>query len=70
MLLEAVNLGLGGVWIGVYPLEERIEHISNIFDIKGDTLPFAILAIGHPLKSAEITVRYDETRVHYNKWKE
>lgn len=68
ILLEAVNLGLGAVWIGVYPLEERIQHISEIFDITGDTLPFCIIAIGHPLKHKDITIRYDKSRIHRNVW--
>lgn len=68
ILLEAVNLELGAVWIGVYPLEERIEHINNIFDFPQSNQPFAILAIGHPLKDKEITIRYDESRVFRNKW--
>lgn len=70
ILLEAVELGLGAVWIGVYPLEERIEHVSNIFDISGETLPFCIIAIGHPLKEKEVNIRYDESRVYRNEWKD
>jgi nitroreductase len=69
ILLEAVNLGLGAVWIGVYPLEERISHVSNIFNITGDTLPFCIVAIGTPLKEQAVVSRFDESRVHYNEYK-
>ena len=68
ILLEATNLGLGAVWIGVYPLEERLKHVTDIFDIKGDNKPFCIIAIGHPSKTKEVTVRYDESRVYRNKW--
>ena len=70
ILLEAVNLDLGAVWIGVYPLEERIEHVSNIFNIKGDKLPFSMIAIGHPMNEKDVTIRYDESRVHRNNWSE
>jgi nitroreductase len=68
ILLEAVNIDLGAVWIGVYPLEERIEHLQKAFDFPKEHTPFAILAIGHPLKNKEVTTRYDETRVFRNKW--
>jgi len=69
ILLEAVNLGLGAVWIGVFPLEERLEFVSNILDINGSVQPFSIIAVGHPLKEKEMTYRYDENRVHRNGWK-
>lgn len=68
ILLEAVNLNLGAVWIGVYPLPERIEHISKVFDFPKENTPFAIIAIGHPVKQSEVTLRYDENRVFRNKW--
>lgn len=68
ILLEAVNLGLGGVWIGVFPLEDRIDHVSELFNINGDTLPFAIIALGHPLKEKDVTIRYDESRIFRNEW--
>lgn len=68
ILLEAVNLELGSVWIGVYPLPERIAHVSEIFDFPKENTPFAILAIGHPQQSSKVTLRYDEERVFRNKW--
>ncbi len=68
ILLEAVNLGLGAVWIGVYPIEERYTKINKLLNIKEGTA-FANIAIGHPKNKKEINVRYDESRVHYNKVK-
>lgn len=68
ILLEAENLGLGAVWIGVYPIEERTTAINKILNIKEGTA-FANIAIGHPQESKDVEVRYDETRVHYNKVK-
>lgn len=68
ILLEAVHLGLGAVWIGVYPLPERIAHVSEVFDFPKTNTPFAILAIGHPLQKSDVSIRYDETRIFRNKW--
>ncbi len=68
ILLEAVNLNLGTCWIGVYPLPERIAHISEVFDFPKESTPFAIIAVGHPLKEKEVTLCYDESRVFHNKW--
>ena len=68
ILLEATNLGLGGVWIGVYPHEERWNHIEKVLNITGDIHPFSMIAIGYPQSTRPIVKRYDESRVHYNKW--
>ena len=68
ILLEATNLGLGGVWIGVYPHEARCIHIEKTLNITGDIRPFSMIAIGYPQNTRPIVKRYDESRVHYNKW--
>jgi len=68
ILLRAVELGLGGVWIGVFPLEERMNHVSEIFGIKGETVPFSIIALGYPKEDRELVKRYDQSRIHHNKW--
>ena len=64
ILLEATHQGLGAVWIGVYPLEERIEKLKEIVDIRADLTPFSLIAIGYPDEDTAIKqVRYDATRV-------
>lgn len=66
ILLEAVELGLGAVWIGVYPLEERMAYVNETLHITNGTA-FAQIAIGHPKEAKEVQVRYDESRVHYER---
>jgi nitroreductase len=70
ILLEAVELELGAVWLGVAPNEERMGYISNCFDLPPNLKPFAIISIGYPAKGNEnkFVDRYDETRVHYEKY--
>ncbi len=67
ILLEATNLGIGSVWIGVYPLEDRVKFISEVLNIKNDVNPFCMIALGYPNNVRDIKIRYDEERVHYNK---
>jgi len=66
ILLEAVRLDLGAVWIGVYPLEERMAHVNETLHITRGTA-FAQIAIGHPDDDRPVQLRYDTTRVHRNK---
>ena len=50
MLLEAVNLGLGGLWNGVAPDEERMGQIGRIIGIDeiSNLKPYCIITVGYP----------------------
>ncbi|MFH5881032.1 nitroreductase family protein [Liberiplasma polymorphum] len=65
ILLEATNQGLGAVWIGVYPLEERMNNIKEVITIPNHLTPFSLIAIGYPDEDTQIKqIRYDASRVH------
>ena len=72
MLLEAVNLGLGGLWNGVAPEEERMEAIGKIIRIDDitDLKPYSILTIGYPAEGWEnkFMDKFDEERIHYERY--
>jgi len=68
LIILSLLVGLGGVWIGVYPNIERYEYIEKVLNISGDIHPFSMIALGYPEKLRPIVKRYDESRVHYNKW--
>jgi len=70
ILLEATNLGLGSVWIGVNPLEERVNHVEKVLNIKGGKHPFSMIALGYPKNYRKTKIRYNESRVYYNKLEE
>lgn len=65
ILIEATNIGLGGVWIGVAPLNERIEKLREILNIDDNLIPFAIIPIGYPIKEKEFEDRFEEERIHF-----
>ena len=72
MLLEAVNLGLGGLWNGVAPDDERMAKIAEIVGIKDITnlKPYSIVTIGYPAEGWEnkFMDKFDEERIHYEKY--
>jgi len=70
ILLEATNQGLGSVWIGIYPLEDRVSHVKKVLSIPENINPFSIISIGYPLDDSIKKERYTEERVFYNKWGE
>lgn len=68
ILIAAQHKGLGSVWLGIYPLEERVEGIKKIFELPDNIIPFAVLPIGHPAESKGPSDRFNSLRVHWDKW--
>lgn len=68
LLLAAHALGLGGVWLGVYPREDRVAGVRRILGIPERVTPLNVLAIGHPVEPGGPVDRYSEDRVHRNGW--
>ncbi|MEE4164959.1 MAG: nitroreductase family protein [Desulfocapsaceae bacterium] len=48
LLLAARAVGVGSVWTGVYPLEERMAGCRQLFSIPAHIIPFAIIPMGWP----------------------
>jgi nitroreductase len=68
MLLAAHALGLGSVWVGVYPRESRLAEVRRVIPFPDHILPFAILPIGFPAESLPPEDRFDQTRIHLEHW--
>jgi len=68
MLLAATALGLGAVWLGVYPRDERIEAVRPILALPDHITPLNLVSIGHPAEEKPSRTQYDETRVHWERW--
>ncbi|MDD3617341.1 MAG: nitroreductase family protein [Lachnospiraceae bacterium] len=67
MWLEASELGLGGVWLGIAPLQERMDAVKKIMNLPKDVEAFSIFALGYPAETRVQQERFDETRIHYMK---
>ncbi len=63
--LETDAQGLGGVWLGIAPLEERMKAVEEILDMKDDMRAFAIFPYGYPAEVKQQENRFDEDRIHY-----
>ncbi len=68
MQLAAHDIGIGCVWVAVYPLEERVETCRTILNIPDTITPFALVAMGVPAETLSPELRYDAKRIHQNKW--
>ena len=68
LLLAAVALGLGAVWLGVHPIEERVTAIRKTLGIPETFIPLNLISVGHPAEEKEPRTQYEEARVHRERW--
>lgn len=68
ILLAAQSLGLGAVWCGIYPDEDRVAKFKDLLKIPENVVPFSIIAVGHPAEEKPSADRFDQNKIHYDKW--
>lgn len=68
ILLAAHGLGLGAVWLGLHPREERKDAIKEIFKLPINVEPLSLISVGIPDEQKSDPNRFKPERVHYNSW--
>lgn len=68
LLLEAVEQGLGAVWLGVFPRKERIDGMVELFGLPSHIIPVALVSVGYPAEEPEYQDRFKREKVHMETW--
>jgi nitroreductase len=68
LLVAAHAAGLGAVWCGTYPREERMGPIKAVLGLPEHIVPFSVVPIGYPAERPAPADRYDPGRVHHDRW--
>lgn len=68
ILLAAHAQGLGAVWLGVYPVEQRVQGLRRLLGVPAEITPFSLVSIGFPAHGKPPAHRYLSERVHQNLW--
>lgn len=68
LLVAVADQGLGAVWLGVYPGQERVAGLRQLFNVPEKVIPFALVPIGYPAEHKDPENRYREDRIHLNRW--
>lgn len=68
ILLAAHGLGLGAVWCGVHPDQERIPAFRALFGMPAGITPFALIPVGHPAETKPRAERFDASRIRQDAW--
>lgn len=65
LLLEAVTLGLGAVWLCAAPMNDRMTKAETVLGNPDGLHVFALVPVGYPAELREQQNRFDESRIHY-----
>jgi nitroreductase len=68
MLLCAHALGLGAVWTGTYPNEERMDGYTELLGLPEHILPHSLVVVGYPATVPPPENRFKPERIHHNGW--
>lgn len=68
ILLAIHGRNLAGVWLGIYPRDERVEGFKKMFNLPLNIIPFSLIPIGKADEKTSTDNRYSEKLVHINKY--
>lgn len=68
VLLAAHSLGLGAVWCGVYPMQDRVVPVREVLNLPSYVTPLNIISMGYPASQPEPKDKWNPEKVHYQQW--
>jgi nitroreductase len=68
ILLACHALGLGAVWIGVYPRGGRVMAPRALLNLPATVTPLCAIAIGWPAEHPAPVDRFRGDRIHEEQW--
>lgn len=68
ILLQIVEEGMGGVWIGTYPNKETTARHKEFFSLPGDIFAFSLIGFGYSDKEKKSESRFDVSKIYYEKY--
>lgn len=68
ILLAAEAMGLGGVWLGVYPLSDRMKAVSEVLGLPANVLPMSLISLGYPAGTEQPKDKYKPGKIHWERY--
>ena len=68
ILLAGHAQGLGAVWTALYPMEERIQPVSEALKLPDTLIPLCTVVIGYPAEQPEPKDKWKPENVSYNEY--
>lgn len=70
LLLAAHSLGLGAVWCGIYPLQDRVAFLKELLQLPENIVPLNVVPIGYPAENPTPKDKWKPESIHLNTWGE
>ena len=64
ILLEAEELGLGAVMLGIAPFEDRMKYVGEVINLPENFRAFTIIPVGYPKNKHPQEDRYEPSKIH------
>lgn len=70
LLLAAHGIGLGAVFTGIYPIEERMRGFRALLGLPESVIPVGLILLGHPVNTEVRTAdnRVKAANIHQERW--
>jgi nitroreductase len=68
ILLAAHDMGLGAVWVGIFPVEERMNGMRKLLNMPTRIVPISLVSIGYSDEGPRMEDRFKPERVHHEHW--
>ncbi len=68
ILIAAVGLGLGTVWVGVHPVAEFVRKVREIAGLPRHVTPLALIYVGYPAETKASRTQYEKNRIHWQEY--
>ena len=68
LLLAAHARGLGAVWTGLYPEQDRIEGFRALLGLPEHVVPLVLVPMGYPVYQGGRQDRFEPAKIHRNRW--
>ncbi len=63
ILLAVEAIGLGAVWIGVYPSMQRTEDLIKVLELPENIIPLSVISIGYPDGEQQPKDKWDADKI-------
>jgi len=70
ILITAEALGLGAVWITIYPEDNKLKKVREILNIPDNLIPLNLIPIGYAKDVIKVKNTFKLENLHWNKWEE
>jgi len=61
-------LGLGAVWTGIYPQQDRVEGFRRLLNLPQQVIPHSLIPMGYPAEQPAHEDRYRPDHIHHDGW--